>query len=93
MRKSGAGSVAQAARRFRTIKTTIKTMMTTSKLALVAASTTTNVVFLPTTPDGIESQGALGLPVGEPLGKRASVRGRALPTRFRAVHSAARAGF
>ena len=66
--------------------------MTTSKLALVAASTTTNVALLPTTPDGIESQGALGLPVGESVGKRASVRGWALPTRFRAVHSAARAG-
>ncbi len=90
MRKSGAGSMARAARRFRTIKT----MMTTSKLALVAASTTTNVALLPTTPDGIESQGALGLPVGEPrFSVRASVRGWALPIRFRAVHSAARAGF
>ena len=71
---------------------TASKLVTASKLAIVAASTTINVAWSPTTPDGIESQGALGLPVGESVGKRASVRGWALPTRFRAVHSAARAG-
>ncbi len=52
---------------------TASKLVTASKLALVAASTTTNVAWLPTTPDGIESQGALGLPVDESVGKRACV--------------------
>jgi hypothetical protein len=61
---------------------TASKLVTASKLAHVAASTTTNVALLPTTPDGIESQGALGLPVGEPMCKRPCVR---RPTRVRAV--------
>ena len=76
VRTSDAGSVARAARRFRRIKTmmTASKLVTASKLAHVAASTTSNVALLPTTPDGIESQGAWGPPVGGSVGERACVR-------------------
>jgi hypothetical protein len=50
-RKPGAGSVARADRRFRRIMTTPKTSELASAPPKPAASATSNVVLIPTTPD------------------------------------------